>query len=304
MLTLNWIPRICPTIQDLIACFKSAYWRGRFPKVPTVCASSRRIKLRIFSANCGQYMYCFVVRVAVRVFRKVVFEQHTYNGFVGNINGILHSNYIACVWLGHRYYCQSNAIGSRVRETFRGDKFIWCIRKHLCIHVINDVNIPCYEQEQLTYTVSDEGKWEECEICNSLCHCIIFDKKFLKRRDRTPQNPTLNVGRDGKYERMITFPAVTYIKPMGRVSTIANRKANISFVTPVLPQIIRPFTMNRFLCNFIFWTSIKTLRFWVKLTNLKGPTIKTYIHSNVFYVFSTVMTPVYSVSLYSIYQIW
>jgi hypothetical protein len=62
---------------------------------------------------------------------------------------------------------------------------------------------------------------------------------FLKRIVRRPQNPTFNVGRESKYKRMKLFPALTYKKSMGRDIRIANRKAKISLVTPVLPQVIR-----------------------------------------------------------------
>jgi hypothetical protein len=63
---------------------------------------------------------------------------------------------------------------------------------------------------------------------------------------------------------------------MGRDIRIANRKAKISLVTPVLPQVIRWISTYKFPCNFVFWCSITTLRFWIKLTNIKGPTIKIY----------------------------
>jgi hypothetical protein len=61
---------------------KSAYCPGRIPTIPTVGASSRRLKLGICSANCVQYVCCFLRKVAIRELCKVVFEEHTKNGFL------------------------------------------------------------------------------------------------------------------------------------------------------------------------------------------------------------------------------
>jgi hypothetical protein len=63
---------------------------------------------------------------------------------------------------------------------------------------------------------------------------------------------------------------------MGRDSAIAYRKGAISFVTSVLPQVLRWFSLHIFPRNFIFWTSIKALYFCIDLRKLKSPKFKAY----------------------------
>jgi len=78
----------------------SLSWSLLNPAVPTVCSSSRGVKLRISSVIFMQNLYCILVRVAIRLLSKVVFEEHMKRTFCGNINRIQHSGFTALVWVG------------------------------------------------------------------------------------------------------------------------------------------------------------------------------------------------------------
>jgi hypothetical protein len=87
--------------------------------------------------------------------------------------------------------------------------------------------------------VSDKEKERKTNFLTVCATALDLINNFLKRSVRRPQNPNFNVGRERKYEKMKLVPAVTYIESMGRVSAVANRKAKISFGTPVLRHVIR-----------------------------------------------------------------
>jgi hypothetical protein len=60
----------------------SAYDCGRISTIPTVGTSSSRVKLRISSVNCMQYMCCVLARVKIRELRKVVFLEDMKRRFL------------------------------------------------------------------------------------------------------------------------------------------------------------------------------------------------------------------------------
>ena len=66
---------------------------------------------------------------------------------------------------------------------------------------------------------------------------------------------------------------------MGRGSAFEKWKATISFVTSVLPHGLRWLSLDRLSFNFIFWTSIKTLIFWINVRIILGRMFKAPIIS-------------------------
>jgi hypothetical protein len=133
IVTLHRILRIYNETRGLGASFKSAYYAVRNPTIPTVRAVSRRLKLRICSANCVQYMCCVLARVANRELRNVVFKEHMQNKFPcqpkPNPPFTFHCTCVSgtpLAWL-------SITIGPGFLEVYERVKFNWCASKQLWI---------------------------------------------------------------------------------------------------------------------------------------------------------------------------
>jgi hypothetical protein len=131
-MTLNRIPRIYNETHGLGASFKSVYYAVRNPTVPTVRTLSRRLELRICSANCVQYMCCVLVRVANRELRKAVFEECTHKKFPcqhKTNTALFHCTCVSETPLA----CQSITFDSGVREAYDRVKFNLCASMQLLI---------------------------------------------------------------------------------------------------------------------------------------------------------------------------
>jgi hypothetical protein len=134
-------------------------------------------------------------------------------------------------------------------------------------------------------TVSVEDKRKECEFCNNLCQRMELEGFKTKCQGKKNKIETSSLGAKINMTRWNYFLqwASWIHRPWQRCR---KAEATLSFVTSVLPQVLRWLVTDRFSIKFIYWTSMKTHFF--KCDKNKRPLnlYKLYFHMSPLLIFS------------------